>query len=256
MGRRLLRVGKWTLFLVGAALALSPIAVMVPARRAEARLRRVLNELAAAGAPVKGADLVRPPVLDEENAALVYRQAFEAARRPCINVPADQEPEPLMFSIYWLAASRVAVGYVVAFAYGTLMLGRFGRTVGMKWLGIRVTNLDGSDIGWRRAALRHQLGAHRPGGGCHAGTHDVEETLSLERQTQASWRGCSARAISGIGEWHRQDLSLLSKRYRPREHDRDLPRLWECPPPALLVSERRMRDLGMRPGAGCVIGRL
>ena len=73
---------------------------------------------------------------------------------PCINVPVEQEPVPLMFSIYWLAAWRVAVGYVVAFAYGTLMLGRFGRTVGMKKLGLRVTNLDGSDIGWGRAALR------------------------------------------------------------------------------------------------------
>jgi uncharacterized RDD family membrane protein YckC len=73
---------------------------------------------------------------------------------PCIDVPAHQEPMPFFVSLYWLAPWRVAVGYVAAFAYGTLMLGRFGRTVGMKWLGIRVTNLDGSDIGWRRAALR------------------------------------------------------------------------------------------------------
>ena len=49
---------------------------------------------------------------------------------------------------------RSAVGLTVGFAYGTLMLGRYGRTVGMMVLRIRVTRPDGSDIGYRRAALR------------------------------------------------------------------------------------------------------
>lgn len=78
MGRRLLRAGKWTLFLVGAALALSPFAFIVLARRAEARLERALRELAAAGAPLKAGDLVKPPIPGKENAAVVYRQAFDA----------------------------------------------------------------------------------------------------------------------------------------------------------------------------------
>lgn len=45
-------------------------------------------------------------------------------------------------------------GYSVAFGYGVLMLGRYGRTLGMMVFGVRVTNLDGTDIGWRTAALR------------------------------------------------------------------------------------------------------
>jgi uncharacterized RDD family membrane protein YckC len=42
----------------------------------------------------------------------------------------------------------------VVFAYGTLMIGRWGRTVGMMKLDLRVTDRQGGDIGWGRAALR------------------------------------------------------------------------------------------------------
>jgi uncharacterized RDD family membrane protein YckC len=49
---------------------------------------------------------------------------------------------------------RFVVAFASAFAYGALMLGRYGRTVGMMPLRIRVTNRDGSDIGFSRAALR------------------------------------------------------------------------------------------------------
>ena len=76
MGRRLLRAGKWAVFSLGAALALSPLAVMVAARRAETRLDRTLRELAASGAPVELAQLAKPPIPDAENAALVYQRAF------------------------------------------------------------------------------------------------------------------------------------------------------------------------------------
>jgi hypothetical protein len=78
LGRKLLRASKWVLFTLGAIYALSPFAFMVLARRAEARLERALSALAAAGAPINAADLAGPPVPDEENAALVYEQAFEA----------------------------------------------------------------------------------------------------------------------------------------------------------------------------------
>jgi len=76
MGWRLLRAGKWALFLVGAALALSPLVFMALAHRLEARLERVLRDLASAGMPVKATDLAKPPIPDEENAALVYQEAF------------------------------------------------------------------------------------------------------------------------------------------------------------------------------------
>lgn len=58
------------------------------------------------------------------------------------------------FSAYRLAWWRQALGLALAFAYGLLMLGRYGRTVGMMALRIRVTNLDGSGIGYGKALTR------------------------------------------------------------------------------------------------------
>ncbi len=49
---------------------------------------------------------------------------------------------------------RYGLFSAVSFAYSVFLLGRYGRTVGMMALHIRVTNLDGSDIGWRKAVLR------------------------------------------------------------------------------------------------------
>jgi hypothetical protein len=72
-----LRVAKWVLFLLGCAVALSPFAVAIAAWRAEARLAEVVADIASRGDPLMPADLVRPPIPDEENAALVYEQAFE-----------------------------------------------------------------------------------------------------------------------------------------------------------------------------------
>ncbi|UCH35897.1 MAG: hypothetical protein JSV65_05960 [Armatimonadota bacterium] len=75
---RALRIGKWVLFLLGCAAALSPFAVAIAAWRAEARLAEAVAEIASRGEPLMPADLARPPIPDEENAALVYGQAFEA----------------------------------------------------------------------------------------------------------------------------------------------------------------------------------
>jgi uncharacterized RDD family membrane protein YckC len=55
---------------------------------------------------------------------------------------------------YEPAPWRFAVAFASAFAYGAVMLGRYGRTVGMMALQIRVTNLDGSCVGFSRAAVR------------------------------------------------------------------------------------------------------
>jgi uncharacterized RDD family membrane protein YckC len=45
-------------------------------------------------------------------------------------------------------------GFAVACGYAIFMLGRYGRTLGMMVLGLRVTNPDGRRIGWGKAALR------------------------------------------------------------------------------------------------------
>ncbi|NIM04704.1 MAG: hypothetical protein GTN65_03580 [Armatimonadetes bacterium] len=49
---------------------------------------------------------------------------------------------------------RTVLLEAVLFLYPFLMLGFYGRTVGMMAWGIRVTRLDGSDIGFGRALLR------------------------------------------------------------------------------------------------------
>jgi uncharacterized RDD family membrane protein YckC len=53
-----------------------------------------------------------------------------------------------------LAWWRTAGIYVLGFGYGVVMLGRYGRTLGMMVFRVRVTNPDGTDVGWRKAALR------------------------------------------------------------------------------------------------------
>lgn len=75
---RALRIAKWVLFLLGCAVACSPFAVAIAAWRAEAGLAEAVAEIASRREPLMPADLVRPPIPDEENAALVYEQAFEA----------------------------------------------------------------------------------------------------------------------------------------------------------------------------------
>ncbi len=80
MAKRLLRVGKWTLFVLGSALALWPLGMGVFAWRAEARLKRTLTELVNQGEPVRLSQLAEPPIPDSDNAATVYSQAFAATR--------------------------------------------------------------------------------------------------------------------------------------------------------------------------------
>ena len=55
---------------------------------------------------------------------------------------------------YDLAWWRTAGLYAIGFAYGVLMLSRYGRTLGMMAFGARVTDSHGGDISLRRAALR------------------------------------------------------------------------------------------------------
>jgi uncharacterized RDD family membrane protein YckC len=55
---------------------------------------------------------------------------------------------------YDLAWWPLAGACTVVFGYAVFMLGRYGRTLGMMVFGLRVTNLDGTHIGWGKAALR------------------------------------------------------------------------------------------------------
>jgi hypothetical protein len=66
---------------VGAVVALAAPSCVSPtarARQAEQRLQKAIKQLAASGAPTKATQLAKPPVRDAENAAPIYRKAFEA----------------------------------------------------------------------------------------------------------------------------------------------------------------------------------
>lgn len=97
---RALRIAKWALFLLGCAVALSPFAVAIAAWRAEARLDEAVQEIVRRGEPVEASQLVRPPIPDSENAALVYAKAFDA-------IELSDEDEELIAD---LKAERVSLG--------------------------------------------------------------------------------------------------------------------------------------------------
>jgi tetratricopeptide (TPR) repeat protein len=97
---RALRIAKWVLFLLGCAAAFSPVAVAIAAWRAEARLDEAVQEIVRRGEPVEASQLVRPPISDSENAALVYEEAFDA-------IELSDEDEELIAD---LKAERVSLG--------------------------------------------------------------------------------------------------------------------------------------------------
>jgi len=79
------RIG-WPLFaaavgiLLLAALCVAYFRYIAPALRADTDVERAIKRIAATGAPVEVTQLARPPIADAENAALVYRRAFEVMR--------------------------------------------------------------------------------------------------------------------------------------------------------------------------------
>ncbi len=87
MAKRFVRIGKWTLFVLGALLALSPLGMGVLAWRAEKGLDRALKEIAARGEPVNTTQLAKPSIPDKDNAALIYQKAFDAMR------PSEASPD-------------------------------------------------------------------------------------------------------------------------------------------------------------------
>jgi len=56
-----------------------------------------------------------------------------------------------IYGAYWWC---YVLSNLLSLAYGTIMLGRYGRTLGMMALKLRVTNVDASAIGYRKALFR------------------------------------------------------------------------------------------------------
>ncbi|NIM04312.1 MAG: hypothetical protein GTO55_00655 [Armatimonadetes bacterium] len=82
MDRKLLRTGMWILLALVVLVVLSTFILGMLAGRAEKRLDEALKQIAATGDPVEMTQLAKPPIPDEENAALVYRQAFDEIEWP------------------------------------------------------------------------------------------------------------------------------------------------------------------------------
>jgi uncharacterized RDD family membrane protein YckC len=68
--------------------------------------------------------------------------------------PGQVIPTPGIFWLYLaIFGCAVAMGLAVL-AYDTVMVARFGRTLGMRWLRIRPLGTDGVPLGWARSFVR------------------------------------------------------------------------------------------------------
>jgi len=115
---------------------------------------------------------------------------------------------------WWRTAGISAVG----FGYGVLMLGRHGRTLGMIVFGVRVTNLNGTDIGWRKAALRTAAYVV-PGVACAVLADRSELAAILVSGLQAIgllWIMVDG-AHQGYHDKIARTLVMLERRYRERK---------------------------------------
>jgi len=146
---RALRIAKWVLFLLGCAVALSPFAVAIAAWRAEARLDEAVQEIVRRGEPVEASQLVRPPIPDSENAALVYDKAFDA-------IELSDEDEELIAD---LKAERVSLEAPGIAARAQTILDRNAealesvhRAAGMPRSDFRVDWSKGYDVGFPHLA--------------------------------------------------------------------------------------------------------
>ena len=73
--KRLKKILKWTGIVLGGLLGIGLIANAIFVWTTDARLKRQLAEIRAAGDPVTLADLARPPIPPEKNAATYLRRA-------------------------------------------------------------------------------------------------------------------------------------------------------------------------------------
>jgi hypothetical protein len=94
--RRLVRTVQWIAVAVGGVIALAItlaiIAAVVKVRRTDASVERALREVADQGDPTTRGQLARPPIPDDENAAILYAQAFEA-------LDVSEEDETLLMDV-------------------------------------------------------------------------------------------------------------------------------------------------------------
>ena len=63
-------------------------------------------------------------------------------------------PTPGFVWLYLVVFACALVSSLVMVAYETILVGRWERTLGMRWLGIRVLGSDGTPIGWGRSFVR------------------------------------------------------------------------------------------------------
>jgi hypothetical protein len=113
--KRLKKILKWTAIILGGLVALALIANALFVWITDSRLERQLAEIRAAGDPVTLADLARPPIPPEKNAATYLRRAeadLEAIEKETIDVrpasecagfllrPEDQKTVKAAFAAY------------------------------------------------------------------------------------------------------------------------------------------------------------
>src|SRR5580704_12817167 len=98
--KRLKKILKWTAIVLGAMVAIALIANALFVWITDSRLEHQLAEIRAAGDPVTLADLARPPIPPEKNAATYLRRAeadLAAIEKETMNVrPASECPGFLM----------------------------------------------------------------------------------------------------------------------------------------------------------------
>jgi uncharacterized RDD family membrane protein YckC len=66
----------------------------------------------------------------------------------------EPTPTPGFVWVYLAVGGGLVLSGIVAFLYEAIATGRYERTLGKAWLGIRPVRIDGSPVGWGRSFLR------------------------------------------------------------------------------------------------------
>lgn len=99
--KRLKKIVKWTGIVLGALVAIGLVANAVFVWITDARLERQLAEIRAAGDPLTLAELARPPIAPEKNAATYLRRAeadLAAIEKETVNLRSVWEPPGFLMS--------------------------------------------------------------------------------------------------------------------------------------------------------------
>jgi uncharacterized RDD family membrane protein YckC len=68
--------------------------------------------------------------------------------------PSAASPTPGFIWLYLVVLGCALVSGLLMVAYETILVARWGRTLGMRWLGIRPLGTDGVALGWGRSFVR------------------------------------------------------------------------------------------------------